>query len=105
MVWNFRYDIDEKNWTAVHPATAVKPPPMAGHSATVHFGSIVVFGGLHKQRSSIGQFQSSSDVWTFDIKSKVAFNGDLLSYSKNYNHFFAFYSASTWANENIPEPR
>ena len=52
---------------------AAKPPPMAGHSATVHGQSMIIFGGLQKQRSSIGQFSSSNDVWIFDIKSKAAF--------------------------------
>lgn len=63
------------------PNSSLKPPAMAGHSATVHrvaaagAGSpaqetMVVFGGLHKQRSSIGHFSSSSDVWCFNLTSE-----------------------------------
>ncbi len=31
---------------------------------------MVVFGGLHKQRNSIGQFSSSNDVWCFNLNSE-----------------------------------
>ena len=66
-----RFDIEENLWSQITiPPGAPKPPPMAGHSATVHGDRMIVFGGLQKQRSSIGQFSSSNDVWSFDVNSK-----------------------------------
>ena len=64
------FNLGERRWTSVQPNSEVKPPAMAGHSATVHGDRVVVFGGLHKQRSSIGQFSSSNDVWCFDVQSE-----------------------------------
>lgn len=75
------YHIKEMRWTLVSPMTSVKPPTMAGHSATVHAKTMIVFGGLQKQRSSIGQFSSSNDVWSF------------------------FIDTQCWSQEDIPEPR
>ncbi len=66
-----QYDLGSNRWTHVLPASSLKPPAMAGHSATVHFETnMVVFGGLQKQRSNIGQFSSSNDVWCFNLVSK-----------------------------------
>ena len=65
-----QYDLEQSRWTHVLPNSSLKPPAMAGHSATVHADSMVVFGGLHKQRSSIGQFSSSNDVWCFNLESE-----------------------------------
>jgi len=62
------YSVSENRWELIEGGD--RPPAMAGHSATVHRGSMVVFGGLHKQRS-IGHYTSSNDVWTFDLSSKV----------------------------------
>ena len=62
------YHIRESRWSQVQPGD--KPPAMAGHSATVHGRLMVVFGGLHKQRS-IGHYTSSNDVWTFDLDQQV----------------------------------
>ena len=31
-----RYDISSARWTHIAPASDLKPPAMAGHSATVH---------------------------------------------------------------------
>ncbi len=95
------YDIREMKWTHILPgnliiemkpnwfvltcfcslASNLKPPTMAGHSATVHNGHMIVFGGLQKQRNNIGQFSSSNDVWSFHLDSE------------------------TWTHEDIPEPR
>ena len=84
------YDLETSTWTQLlnpPPAGGVveeeilKPPTMAGHSATVHKGRLIIFGGLQKQRNSIGQFSSSSDVWSFDL------------------------DGMTWLQEDIPEPR
>lgn len=76
-----RFDIESNHWTQITPESQVKPPPMAGHSATVHGHSMIIFGGLQKQRSSIGQFSSSNDVWSFNIKTNC------------------------WVQEDVPEPR
>ena len=84
------YDLETSTWTQLTPAPgarenmeddALRPPTMAGHSATIHRGKLIVFGGLQKQRNSIGQFSSSSDVWSFDLESM------------------------SWMQEDIPEPR
>ena len=67
-----RFNVEENHWTQIpFIPGAAKPPPIAGHSATVHGQSMIIFGGLQKQRSSIGQFASSNDVWSFNIKSKT----------------------------------
>ena len=63
-----RDSISENRWEFIEGGD--RPPAMAGHSATVPQGSMVVFGGLHKQRS-IGHYTSSNDVWTFDLTLKV----------------------------------
>merc|ERR1712226_247815 len=85
------YDIENSTWTQLlTPAPAarenleddtLRPPTMAGHSATIHRGKLIVFGGLQKQRNSIGQFSSSSYVWSFDLE------------------------RMSWMQEDIPEPR
>ena len=84
------YDLETSTWTQLTPAPgarenmeddALRPPTMAGHSATIHRGKLIVFGGLQKQRNSIGQFSSSSDVWSFDLE------------------------RMSWMQEDIPEPR
>ena len=74
------YDITEQRWTLINPE-GLKPPTMAGHSATVHKNRMVVFGGLQKTRNSIGHFTSSSDVWSFHLDSQ------------------------TWVQEDIPDPK
>eukprot|EP00092_Neocalanus_flemingeri_P014613 GFUD01015764.1.p1 GENE.GFUD01015764.1~~GFUD01015764.1.p1 ORF type:complete len:698 (+),score=94.25 GFUD01015764.1:142-2235(+) len=60
------YYIKENRWAFISAEPAERPPAMAGHSATVHRGTMVVFGGLHKQRS-IGHYTSSNDIWTYDL--------------------------------------
>ena len=52
-------------WNLITPDSELKPPTMAGHSASVHNGHMIIFGGLQK-RSTIGQFSSSNDVWSFN---------------------------------------
>ena len=61
------YSIPENRWELV--ASEERPPAMAGHSASLHAGAMVVYGGLHKQRS-VGHYTSSSDVWTFQLESR-----------------------------------
>ena len=85
------YDLETCTWTqlltppqgaaAADVEDILRPPTMAGHSATIHRGMLIVFGGLQKQRNSIGQFSSSSDVWSFNLE------------------------RMTWVQEDIPEPR
>ena len=58
------YDLKTCRWTQLlGPGGAgganiddgiVRPPTMAGHSATVHGEKLIVYGGLQKQRNSIG---------------------------------------------------
>ena len=61
-------------WTHIRPNSSVKPPAMAGHSATIHGDLMVVFGGLHKQRNTIGHFSSSNDVWCYNFNSEWTFD-------------------------------
>lgn len=74
------YDITTMRWNLISPE-GLKPPTMAGHSATVHKGRMVVFGGLQKTRNSIGHFSSSNDIWTFHLESQ------------------------SWIQEDIPDPK
>ena len=59
-------NIFSPRWDLVDRESGERPPAMAGHSATVHGDTMVVFGGLHKQRS-IGHYTSSNDVWCLDL--------------------------------------
>ncbi len=74
------YDIATMRWNLISP-DGLKPPTMAGHSATVHKGRMVIFGGLQKTRNSIGHFSSSNDIWTFHLESQ------------------------SWIQEDIPDPK
>ena len=60
------YHVSEARWAVVVSEEESGPPAMAGHSATVHRGRMVVFGGLHKQRS-VGQYTSSNEVWVCEL--------------------------------------
>ncbi|CAH1395811.1 unnamed protein product [Nezara viridula] len=54
------YDISANRWNCItSPTTA--PPSMAGHAATVHGDSMVVFGGLH------GHNGGSNDIWCLNL--------------------------------------
>ena len=64
------YHITENRWALVSTEQDVKPPAMAGHSATVHGDKMIVFGGLHKQRS-VGHYSSSNDIWVYSLVSNV----------------------------------
>ncbi|KAI5737357.1 F-box only protein 42 [Diaphorina citri] len=57
------YNINKNNWTAVN--TPSSPPPLAGHSATLHDHVMVVFGGVRENNVS------SNDVWCLDLESLV----------------------------------
>lgn len=56
------YNIHENKWLAL--TTLDGPPPMTGHSATVHKNVMIVFGGYSQND---GQASSSNDVWALDL--------------------------------------
>lgn len=56
------YDLSENKWTQQQQIT--KPPPMAGHSATIHRNKMVVFGGC---QISGEHNANSNDVWYLDL--------------------------------------
>ena len=60
------YSITENRWTLMASEHEVNPPAMAGHSASVHGNMMIVFGGLHKQRS-VGHYTSSNDLWIYHL--------------------------------------
>ena len=62
------YNISERRWAlmSAEPET-LQPPAMAGHSATLHHQMMVVFGGLQKQSSSVGQYTVSNDLWVYHL--------------------------------------
>ena len=65
------YHVTENRWSLITgDQDTARPPAMAGHSATVHDDKMVVFGGLHKQRS-VGHYSSSNDVWVFSLVEHV----------------------------------
>ncbi|KAL0274241.1 UNVERIFIED_CONTAM: hypothetical protein PYX00_006714 [Menopon gallinae] len=59
------YDITSNTWNIIH--SPVTPPPMAGHSATIHGNNMVVFGGL-QWGGSLFLYSSSNDVWCFNFE-------------------------------------
>lgn len=63
------YSIEENKWLAV--TTLDGPPPMTGHSATVHNGKMVVFGGYCGFAQNEGAAASSNDVWSLDLSTFV----------------------------------
>lgn len=58
------YNPEENRWNQI--IILDNPPPMAGHSATIHGDKMVVFGGLQKQ-SNGRPFASSNDVWVLNL--------------------------------------
>ncbi|XP_054282395.1 F-box only protein 42-like [Macrosteles quadrilineatus] len=56
------YDIGENRWSYVI-TPQLSPPPMAGHSASVHGDDMVVFGGICGQMVT----GSANDVWCFNF--------------------------------------
>lgn len=63
------YSIAENKWLAV--TTLAGPPPMTGHSATVHKGKMVVFGGYCEFAQDEGAAANSNDVWSLDLSTFV----------------------------------
>ena len=62
------YHMTENRWALMSSEQDPRPPAMAGHSATVHGKLMIVFGGLHKQRS-VGHYTSSNDIWVYNLES------------------------------------
>lgn len=63
------YNCGANRWTQV--STVGSCPSMAGHSATLQQGHLmVVFGGLHCN-NPVGPIASSNDVWVLDLHSYV----------------------------------
>ncbi|KAF4518011.1 hypothetical protein B566_EDAN009244 [Ephemera danica] len=58
------YSIPSNRWTCLIDVTS--PPAVAGHSASIHDSTMVIFGGLQK-KSSLDQFNRSNDIWCFDF--------------------------------------
>lgn len=56
------YSIKENRWTVNTPIDG--PPPMTGHSATIHGNTMVVFGGYQKHDVTTA---SSNDVWCLNL--------------------------------------
>ena len=81
-------------WNLITPASELKPPTMAGHSASVHNGHMIIFGGLQK-RSTIGQFSSSNDVWSFNTDRYALFRNKMFAlnemFQQNASKFAQFY--------------
>uniref|UniRef100_A0A499FV17 F-box domain-containing protein n=1 Tax=Anopheles farauti TaxID=69004 RepID=A0A499FV17_9DIPT len=60
------YNIAENRWTIHNQAYG--PPPMTGHSATVHHNQMILFGGYQKQAESL---HTSNDIWVLDLERLV----------------------------------
>ncbi|XP_062562572.1 F-box only protein 42 [Armigeres subalbatus] len=56
------YNITDNRWTIYN--LAFGPPPMTGHSATVHRNKMIVFGGYQKTMENLG---TSNDIWVLDL--------------------------------------
>ncbi|XP_055628388.1 F-box only protein 42 [Toxorhynchites rutilus septentrionalis] len=56
------YNLADNRWT-IHNL-AFGPPPMTGHSATVHHNKMIVFGGYQKTAENLG---TSNDIWVLDL--------------------------------------
>lgn len=60
------FHIPTNRWRKLHPLTSVAdgngPPPMAGHSVTIHRNRMVVFGGLQRPNNLVHS-AISNDVW------------------------------------------
>lgn len=62
------YNPEENRWNQI--IIIDNPPPMAGHSATIHGDKMVVFGGLQKQSNGL-PFASSNDIWVLDLNTML----------------------------------
>lgn len=62
------YSITYNKWEVLSISDHHGPPPMTGHSATVHRDCMVVFGGYSQNE---GTATSSNDVWSLDLITNV----------------------------------
>uniref|UniRef100_A0A182WF10 F-box domain-containing protein n=1 Tax=Anopheles minimus TaxID=112268 RepID=A0A182WF10_9DIPT len=60
------YNTVENRWT-IHNQ-AFEPPPMTGHSATVHHNQMVLFGGYQNCKDNL---RTSNDLWVLDLERLV----------------------------------
>lgn len=56
------YNINENRWTSQNPPFG--PPPMAGHSATIHQNKMIVFGG-YQINNEINS--NSNEIWCLNL--------------------------------------
>lgn len=68
------FHIPTNRWRKLHPCSLMPdgngPPPMAGHSVTIHRNRMVVFGGLQRPTNLVHS-AISNDVWVLNL-----FGGD-----------------------------
>lgn len=57
------YNIAENRWTIHNQAFG--PPPMTGHSATVHHNQMIMFGGYQNNTEHLG---ASNEIWALDLQ-------------------------------------
>ncbi|XP_050095130.1 F-box only protein 42 [Anopheles aquasalis] len=57
------YNIRENRWS-IHNDPLYGPPPMTGHSATVHRNKMIMFGGYVKQQENL---HTTNDIWVLDL--------------------------------------
>uniref|UniRef100_A0A182FB98 Uncharacterized protein n=1 Tax=Anopheles albimanus TaxID=7167 RepID=A0A182FB98_ANOAL len=57
------FNIRENRWS-FHNDPLNGPPPMTGHSATVHRNKMVMFGGYVKQQENL---HTTNDIWVLDL--------------------------------------
>ncbi|XP_049298796.1 F-box only protein 42 [Anopheles funestus] len=60
------YNIVENRWTIHNQAYG--PPPMTGHSATVHHNQMILFGGYQNNMENL---RTSNDIWVLDLERLV----------------------------------
>ncbi|XP_035901122.1 F-box only protein 42 [Anopheles stephensi] len=60
------YNIAENRWTIHNQAFG--PPPMTGHSATVHHNQMILFGGYQNNMETL---RASNDIWVLDLQRLV----------------------------------
>lgn len=56
------YNIKDNSWTKVKPMDG--PPPMTGHSASIHRNVMIVFGGYQRYENGVA---NSNDLWCLDL--------------------------------------
>lgn len=62
------YNVVENRWTSISTMDGTSPPPVTGHSASVHKDAMIVFGGFSQDEHT---GTSKNDLWSFDLKGSV----------------------------------